>query len=128
MRKAFCIWLTGLSGAGKTTIAVSLKEKLGKLHVPTVLIDGDDIRKGLNQNLGFTEEGRKENIRRVSEVCKLILESNISVICAFISPSEQIRKVAKEGVGRSQFIEVYVNTPINECIKRDPKGLYSRSL
>jgi adenylylsulfate kinase len=114
------IWLTGLSGAGKTTIAT----KVINLGLDLVLLDGDVLREGLCKDLQFTISDRKENIRRVAEVAKLFINNNKSCICSFISPTNQIRDLAKSIIGAENFIEVYVNTPFNICENRDTKGLY----
>ncbi len=124
----FCIWLTGLSGAGKTTLAKAIKKKLNELCIPMVLIDGDDVRRGLNHGLGFSTKDRTENIQRVTEICKIINASDISAICAFISPTNELRQKAREAIGTNNFIEIFVNTPIEECIRRDPKKLYRKAL
>jgi len=114
------IWLTGLSGAGKTTIATNVNN----LGLDLVLLDGDVLREGLCKDLQFTISDRRENIRRVAEVAKLFIENNKSCICSFISPTKQIRDLAKSIIGEENFIEVYVNTPFNICENRDTKGLY----
>jgi len=123
-QKPCILWLTGLSGAGKSTIA-NLAEQL--LHLRghhTVLLDGDNIRHGLNRDLGFTDEDRVENIRRVAEVAKLMVDAGLIVIVSFISPFRSERRMARELVGADEFIEIYVNTPLDICEARDPKGLY----
>lgn len=114
------IWLTGLSGSGKTTIATNVKEK----GLDVVLLDGDVLRDGLCKDLGFTMSDRTENIRRVAEVAKLFIDNNKSCICSFISPTKQIRDLAKSIIGENNFIEIYVNTPFQICKNRDVKGLY----
>lgn len=114
------IWLTGLSGAGKTTIANTVRH----LGLDAVALDGDVLRKGLCNDLLFTIKDREENIRRVSEVAKLFIENGKSCICSFISPTKKIRDLAKKIIGPDNFIEVYVNTPIDICVTRDTKGLY----
>jgi adenylylsulfate kinase len=128
INQAKCIWLTGLSGAGKTTIAHALHERLHELNLASVILDGDILRKGLNKNLGFTDDDRKENIRRAAEMAKIILESRSFVICAFISPTIKIRQLAKQIIGNNNYLEVYVDTPIDVCIKRDTKGLYKKAM
>ncbi|WP_066758235.1 adenylyl-sulfate kinase [Crocinitomix algicola] len=114
------IWLTGLSGAGKTTIATNLKE----LGVDAVFLDGDILRKGLCKDLKFSLEDRLENIRRVAEVARLFIENGKTCVCSFISPTKASREMAKTIIGHENFVEVYVNTPLSICEKRDPKGLY----
>ena len=121
------VWFTGLSGAGKSTIANLLEQKLLALGVHTALLDGDDVRHGLNRDLGFSETDRVENIRRVGEVARLMAEAGLVAICAFISPFRADRQMAREIAGPHQFIEVFVDTPLDECIRRDPKGLYARA-
>lgn len=120
------IWLTGLSGSGKTTIAKGLENKLFKEGFLTKLLDGDNIRTGINSNLGFSEEDRTENIRRIAEVAKLFLECGTITICSFVSPTKKIRGQARAIIGKD-FLEVYVNTPIEVCEKRDTKGLYAKA-
>lgn len=121
------LWLTGLSGSGKSTIAQGLEKALfEKGYFPQVL-DGDNIRNGINNNLGFSIEDRTENIRRISEVAKLFLNSGIIPICSFISPTLSIRSVAKTIIGASDFIEIYINTPLEICEARDVKGLYKKA-
>jgi len=119
------IWLTGLSGSGKSTIANDLAEKLHKNGNLAYILDGDNIRLGLNRDLGFSEEDRKENIRRISEVAKLMSDSGLIVITAFISPFIEERQKAKEIIGDG-FCEVYVEAPLDVCEERDPKGIYKR--
>jgi len=126
-QKACVIWLTGLSGSGKSTIANELEYKLNKMNYHTYLLDGDNIRSGLNSDLGFNETDRKENIRRISEVAKLFVDAGIITITAFISPFLKDRKRAREIIGED-FIEVFVDTSLEVCIKRDPKGLYKKAL
>ena len=121
------IWFTGLSGSGKSTIANELDVKLNKRGLKTYILDGDNVRVGLNKDLGFSPESRKENIRRISEVGKLFADSGTIVMTAFISPYKEDRKSARDLIG-SDYVEVYVNTPIEECVKRDPKGLYKKAI
>lgn len=122
-QKAITIWMTGLSGSGKSTIANALEKRLFSMGKHTMLLDGDNIRMGLNKNLGFGEKDRIENIRRIAEVSKLMNDAGLIVLTAFISPYRKDRRKAKEIIG-DNFIEVYVNTPLEECEKRDVKGLY----
>lgn len=126
-QKPRIIWFTGLSGAGKSTIANILDQKLFAFGNHTMLLDGDNLRHGLNRDLGFTEADRVENIRRVGEVAKLMVDSGLIVICSFISPYKAERDMIRSLVAAGDFIEVFVNTPIEECMRRDPKGLYSKA-
>lgn len=126
-QKPRIIWFTGLSGAGKSTIANILDQKLFALGNHTMLLDGDNLRHGLNRDLGFTEADRVENIRRVGEVAKLMVDGGLIVICSFISPYKAERDMVRSLVAEGDFIEVFVNTPIEECMRRDPKGLYSKA-
>ncbi|MCP3384650.1 sulfate adenylyltransferase subunit CysN [Bradyrhizobium sp. CCGUVB4N] len=126
-QKPRIIWFTGLSGAGKSTIANILDQKLFATGNHTMLLDGDNLRHGLNRDLGFTEADRVENIRRVGEVAKLMVDSGLIVICSFISPYKAERDMVRGLVAEGDFIEVFVNTPIEECMRRDPKGLYSKA-
>lgn len=126
-QKPRIIWFTGLSGAGKSTIANILDQKLYAFGNHTMLLDGDNLRHGLNRDLGFTEADRVENIRRVGEVAKLMVDSGLIVICSFISPYKAERDMVRSLVAEGDFIEVFVNTPIEECMRRDPKGLYTKA-
>jgi bifunctional enzyme CysN/CysC len=121
------LWFTGLSGAGKSTIANLLEQKLLGIGSHTMLLDGDNVRHGLNRDLGFTDTDRVENIRRVGEVARLMTDAGLIVICAFISPFRADRQMAREIASADSFIEVFVDTPITECIRRDPKGLYAKA-
>ena len=125
-QKGVVIWFTGLSGAGKSTIALCLEERLNNLGKLTYMLDGDNLRHGLNKDLNFTIEDRKENIRRVSEVAKLFLDAGIITLASFISPLRDDRSFARKIIGNN-FIEVYVKCPINLCKERDPKGLYKKA-
>jgi len=118
------IWFTGLSGAGKSTIAEALEKKLYEDGFKTQMLDGDIIRNGINKNLGFSIEDRLENIRRISEVSKLLIYSGIICLNSFISPTNEIREIAKAIIGEDNFLEIYVNTPLAVCEERDVKGLY----
>lgn len=121
------IWMTGLSGAGKTTIAQHLELALNNRGYLTQVLDGDNIRSGINNNLGFSEEDRYENIRRIAEVSKLLMNSGIICINSFISPTNDIRKMAKQIIGRENFIEVFIDAPLDVCEQRDTKGLYKKA-
>lgn len=125
--KSVVIWFTGLSGSGKSTIANALQYELYKKGISVYLLDGDNLRHGINKNLTFSESDRKENIRRTAEACKLFVDAGIVVLAALISPFEQDRKMAREIVGDEEFIEVFVKCPIEECESRDPKGLYKKA-
>ncbi|MCI8883740.1 MAG: adenylyl-sulfate kinase [Lachnospiraceae bacterium] len=125
-QKAITIWMTGLSGAGKSTLANALEKRLFAMGKHTMLLDGDNVRMGLNKNLGFTEKDRIENIRRIAEVSKLMNDAGLIVLTSFISPYKMERRNAKEIIGDS-FVEVYVSTPLEECEKRDVKGLYQEA-
>jgi bifunctional enzyme CysN/CysC len=122
------LWLTGLSGAGKSTIADAVEKKLLTLGRHTMLLDGDNVRHGLNRDLGFTDVDRVENIRRVGEVAKLMTEAGLIVICSFISPFRAERRMVRELTAPTAFLEIFVDTPLEECIRRDPKGLYARRI
>ena len=126
-QKGMVLWFTGLSGSGKSTIANALDDELNKLGKKTYILDGDNIRMGLNKDLSFSPEDRKENIRRISEVAKLFADSGTIVLTAFISPYIADRQDARDLIG-DDFKEVFVDTDVEECIKRDPKGLYKRAL
>ena len=121
------IWFTGLSGSGKSTIAIALERELHKRGLLCRILDGDNIRAGINNNLGFSEADRVENIRRIAEVSKLFIQTGIITIAAFISPSNEIREMAASIIGKEDFLEIYVNTPIEECERRDVKGLYAKA-
>lgn len=121
------IWFTGLSGSGKSTVAIALERELHKRGLLCRILDGDNIRSGINNNLGFSEEDRVENIRRIAEVSKLFIDTGIITIAAFISPNNDIREMAANIIGKDDFIEVYVNTPLAVCEERDVKGLYKKA-
>jgi len=121
------IWFTGLSGSGKSTLAVQLELRLHKANFKCCMLDGDNIRTGLNKDLGFSDSDRKENIRRTAEVSKLLLDSGIIVLSVFISPFELDRAMARQIVGASNLIEVFIDCPLQVCEERDPKGLYKRA-
>jgi adenylyl-sulfate kinase len=121
------IWFTGLSGSGKSTLAVQLEAQLHGLGFKTYLLDGDNIRMGLNKDLTFSDEGRVENIRRIGEVSKLMVDAGLVVLSAFISPFEADREQVKNIVGSENYIEVFVDTPLEVCEQRDVKGLYKKA-
>jgi adenylylsulfate kinase len=125
-QKACTIWMSGLSGSGKSTIANQLEHTLNSLGYHTYILDGDNTRLGLNKGLGFSEEDRIENIRRVSEVAKILNDAGIITICSFISPFEKNRTQAKEIIG-DNFIEVFIDADLSTCEERDPKGLYKKA-
>ncbi len=126
-QRATLIWFTGLSGSGKSTLAVQLEAQLYNLGFKTYLLDGDNIRAGLNKDLSFTNEGRFENIRRIGEVSKLLLDAGVIVFSAFISPFQADRDQVKEIVGAENYIEVFVDAPLEICEQRDVKGLYKKA-
>jgi adenylylsulfate kinase len=126
-QNAVSIWMTGLSGSGKTTIAKIVERKLHEQGRLVQLLDGDNVRHGLNKNLSFTEEDRTENIRRIAEVNKLFNECGIITLNCFVSPTVAIRKMAREIIGTDSFHEVFVNTPLHICEERDVKGLYKKA-
>ncbi|HMO39132.1 MAG TPA: adenylyl-sulfate kinase [Saprospiraceae bacterium] len=121
------VWLTGLSGSGKTTIAKHLERKLFEQGFFAQILDGDNIRSGINSNLGFSLEDRQENIRRIAEIAKLYLNSGVIVLASFISPTAEIRDLARSIIGAEDFIEIFVNTPLQICEQRDTKGLYTKA-
>lgn len=126
-QKGKCIWFTGLSGSGKSTIASAFEQYLYRQGMFTMTLDGDNVRHGLNKDLGFTETDRVENIRRVAEVSKLMVEAGLVVLVSFISPFRAERKLARDLFAPGDFIEVFVDTPLEECERRDVKGLYAKA-
>lgn len=121
------IWFTGLSGSGKSTIAIALERELQKRGLLCRILDGDNIRSGINNNLGFSAEDRVENIRRIAEVGKLFVETGIITLASFISPNNELREMASRIIGKENFLEIYVSTPLEECERRDVKGLYAKA-
>jgi adenylylsulfate kinase len=126
-QKSCVVWMTGLSGSGKTTLAKYLERKLLDTGYFSKLLDGDNVRSGLNQGLGFSDADRHENIRRIAEVSKLFMDGGVICIDSFVSPTIEVRKQAREIIGSDYFLEVFINTPLEECEKRDVKGLYAKA-
>ena len=126
-QRGLMIWFTGLSGSGKSTIAIALERELHRRGILCRILDGDNIRSGINNNLGFTEADRVENIRRIAEVAKLFIDTGIVTLAAFISPNNDIREMAARIIGKDDFLEVYVSTPLEECERREVKGLYAKA-
>ena len=126
-QSAKVIWFTGLSGSGKTTLASNLEKELFFRRFFCQVLDGDNIRSGINNNLGFSEEDRLENIRRIAEVSKLLIDTGMITICSFISPTEEIRHKARNIIGENDFIEIFLNPPLEICEARDTKGLYKKA-
>ena len=124
---SFVVWFTGLSGSGKSTIANATEKKLIESNINTYILDGDNVRHGLNNDLAFSPEERVENIRRIGEVCNLFVDAGIVVLASFISPYRENREDVKNVVGSDNFVEVYINTSLEECEKRDSKGLYKKA-
>lgn len=126
-QRGLTVWFTGLSGSGKSTIAVALERRLSQQGIFSRILDGDNIRTGINRGLGFSEEERRENIRRIAEVSKLFTETGIVTLSAFVSPTNELREMAREIIGKDDFIEIFVATPLEECERRDVKGLYAKA-
>jgi len=121
------VWFTGLSGSGKSTIAIALERELSARGILCRILDGDNVRSGINANLGFSPDDRRENIRRIAEVCRLFTETGIVTLAAFVSPQRELREMARRIVGPEDFVEIYVSTPLSECERRDVKGLYAKA-
>ncbi len=126
--KSCVLWFTGLSASGKSTLANALSKELHEIGVKNYVLDGDNVRHGLNKNLGFCPEDRKENIRRIGEVAKLFVDAGLIVMTAFISPYEEDRENVRKLLKEEQFFEVFVKCPISECVRRDPKGVYRMAI
>ena len=126
-QRGVTLWFTGLSGSGKSTIAIALERYLSSRGHLCRILDGDNIHCGINSDLGFSESDRRENIRRIAEVCKLFTSTGVITLAAFVSPTRDLRRMAAEIIGRDDFVEIYVSTPIEECERRDVKGLYAKA-
>ena len=124
-QRSVMVWFTGLSGSGKSTVAIALERELHQRGLLCRILDGDNIRSGINNNLGFSAEDRVEN--RIAEVSKLFIDTGVITIAAFISPNNELREMASSIIGKENFLEIYVNTPIEECERRDVKGLYAKA-
>lgn len=126
-QNGICVWFTGLSGSGKSSIAIAMEQLLHAQGIHTMVLDGDNVRTGLNNNLGFSEADRTENIRRIAEVAKLFVNNGSVTLCCFVSPTVAIREQAENTIGAEDFVEVFVDTPLEECERRDVKGLYAKA-
>ena len=126
-QRGIMIWFTGLSGSGKSTVAMGVERELHAQGILCRILDGDNVRAGINNNLGFSAEDRIENIRRIAEIGKLFVQTGVVTPACFVSPTNDIRQMAREIVGKEDFLEVYISTPIEECERRDVKGLYARA-
>ena len=126
-QRGLMVWFTGLSGSGKSTLAIALERALQQRGLLCRILDGDNIRSGINNNLGFSLEDRVENIRRIAEVGKLFVDTGIITLAAFISPNNDLRQMAARIIGPDDFLEIYVSTPLSECERRDVKGLYAKA-
>ncbi|MBQ5908952.1 MAG: adenylyl-sulfate kinase [Bacteroidaceae bacterium] len=126
-QRGVMLWFTGLSGSGKSTVAMALERELQRRGRLCRILDGDNIRTGINAGLGFSPEDRKENIRRIAEVGKLFVDTGIVTLAAFVSPTEELRQMARHIIGEADFKEIFISTPLAECEKRDVKGLYARA-
>jgi len=125
--QSMVLWFTGLSGSGKSTLCTTIEKKLYDSRISTYILDGDNVRHGINGNLGFSPEDRAENIRRVGEISKLFVDAGIVILTAFISPYQRDRDQARKLLGNHEFIEIYVKCSVEECERRDPKGLYEKA-
>ena len=126
-QRGVMVWFTGLSGSGKSTIAMGVERELHKRGILCRILDGDNIRAGINSNLGFSSEDRMENIRRIAEIGKLFVQTGVVTLACFVSPTNDVRRLARDIIGEEDFKEVYVSTPLEECERRDVKGLYARA-
>jgi|TARA_B100000497_G_scaffold23710_1_gene27857 adenylylsulfate kinase len=125
--KAYLLWFTGLSGSGKSTLANLVEMALHKKGLSTYILDGDNVRQGINKDLSFSPKDRSENIRRIAEICNLMLDAGVITLAAFVSPYSKDRAKVKQIIGADNFIEIYVNTSLSECERRDVKGLYEKA-
>ena len=126
-QKGVMLWFTGLSGSGKSTVAIALERELHRRGRLCRILDGDNIRTGINAGLGFSAEDRRENIRRIAEVGKLFVDTGVITLAAFVSPTNDVREMAREIIGEEDFKEIFISTPLEECERRDVKGLYARA-
>ena len=126
-QRGMMVWFTGLSGSGKSTVALGVERELHKRGLLCRILDGDNIRAGINNNLGFSQEDRMENIRRIAEIGKLFVQTGIITLACFVSPTEKIRQLARLIIGEEDFFEIYVSAPLEVCEQRDVKGLYARA-
>ncbi|MBR1683231.1 MAG: adenylyl-sulfate kinase [Bacteroidaceae bacterium] len=126
-QRGMMIWFTGLSGSGKSTVAIGVERELHRRGILCRILDGDNIRTGINAGLGFSAEDRRENIRRIAEVGKLFVDTGIVTLAAFVSPTNEYRQLARDIIGADDFFEIYISTPLEECERRDVKGLYARA-
>ena len=126
-QRGVMVWFTGLSGSGKSTVAMGVERELHARGILCRILDGDNIRAGINNNLGFTAADRMENIRRIAEIGKLFVQTGIVTLACFVSPTEDVRTLARTIIGEDDFKEVFISTPIEECERRDVKGLYARA-
>ena len=126
-QRGVLLWMTGLSGSGKSTVALALERELHRRGRLVRLLDGDNVRTGINRGLGFSAEDRTENIRRIAEVSKLFVETGVITVACFVSPTRDLREMARDIVGEADFREIYISTPLAECERRDVKGLYARA-
>lgn len=126
-QRGVMIWFTGLSGSGKSTLAIAMERELQKRGLLCRILDGDNIRSGINNNLGFSEADRMENIRRIAEIGKLFVDTGIITLAAFISPNNDMREMTANIIGKQDFMEIYISTPLEECERRDVKGLYAKA-
>ena len=126
-QKGVMLWFTGLSGSGKSTVAIALERELHRRGRLCRILDGDNIRTGINAGLGFSAEDRRENIRRIAEVGKLFVDTGVITLAAFVSPTNDVREMAREIIGEDDFKEIFISTPLEECERRDVKGLYARA-